>query len=150
MRMIGKPMDDRETWNIGLQNPQALLPDQAVPAGSTTTAAAVPDTVCVVHTNDTSIVTSGDYQRFYQAGGVAYHHLIDPESGMPTHYYRAVTVVTEDSGLADFLSTALFLLPYEESRALAERFDQIQVVWVFEGNRLEMTKGLESMIEVTG
>ena len=69
---------------------------------------------------------------------------------MPTHYYRAVTVVAEDSGLADFLSTALFLLPYAESRALAESFDQIQVVWVFEGNRLEMTKGLESMIEVTG
>lgn len=148
VRVIGRPMDDRTAWAVGLQNPSALLADD--PNAAVTPGAAEPSQIiAVLNATDTSIVTSGDYQRFYIAGGVVYHHLIDPSDGLPTHYYRAVSVVTKDSGLADFLSTALFLLPYDQSRALADSLPDVEALWVFKDSRIEMTTGLGAMAQST-
>lgn len=76
-----------------------------------------------------SVVTSGDYMRTYTVGGESYHHIIDPQTLMPSRYWRSVTVVCDDSALADALSTALFLLPYEQGVALLQRTNA-QVMWV--------------------
>lgn len=146
VRMIGKPMDDRTSWSVGLQNPSALLADD--PNAAVTPGAPEPaQIIAVLDASDTSIVTSGDYQRFYIVNGVVYHHLIDPSDGMPARYYRAVTVVTKDSGLADFLSTALFLLPYEQSRALVDSLPDVEALWIFDNSRIEMTTGLGAMAQ---
>ena len=67
-----------------------------------------------------SIVTSGDYQRAYMVDGQLYHHIIDPHTLYPGTLWRAVTVVCEDSGLADALSTGLFLMDLEAGKALAQ------------------------------
>lgn len=66
-----------------------------------------------------AVVTSGDYQRTYSVDGKDYPHIIDPQTGMPGMLWSSVTVVCEDSALADALSTALFLMPLEEGIALA-------------------------------
>lgn len=68
-----------------------------------------------------SLVTSGDYQRAYVVDGELYHHIIDPNSLYPSTLWRSVTVLCDDSGLADALSTALFLLPLEEGQALLDK-----------------------------
>lgn len=61
-----------------------------------------------------SVVTSGDYQRYYYGPNMeVLHHLIDPQSMMPSHFYKSATIVTPDSGYADLYSTVLFLLDYE-------------------------------------
>ncbi len=114
VRTIGKPLDGiRARWGVGLQDPQkSILAEE--------------DSILdVVYINDASVVSSGDYQRYYVVDNKIVHHLIDPSTLMPGDYYHAVTVVTEDSGLADFLSTTLFLTPYEDSRALAESLDGV-------------------------
>lgn len=67
-----------------------------------------------------SLVTSGDYQRNFAVDGKLYHHIIDPETLYPSTYWRSVTILCDDSGLADALSTALFLLPHEEGQALLD------------------------------
>lgn len=82
-----------------------------------------PDGGNYLHTLNTpygAVVTSGDYQRFYQVDGVTYHHIIDPVTLFPSNYWRSVTIVCDDSGLADTLSTALFLLPQAEGQALLD------------------------------
>ena len=83
-------------------------------------------TVCVT---GGSVVTSGDYQRTYLVDGESYHHIIDPETLMPSRYWRSVTVVCADSGIADALSTALFLMPQDEGQALLSRYDA-EAMWV--------------------
>lgn len=76
-----------------------------------------------------SVVTSGDYQRSYMVDGKSYHHIIDPDTLYPSQYWRSVTVVCPDSGTADALSTALFLLPLAEGHALLEKFDA-KAMWM--------------------
>lgn len=70
--------------------------------------------------NDLSLVTSGDYERYYTVDGQRYHHIIDPDTAYPAAYHRSVTVLTEDSGLADALSTALFMMSVEDGKALLQ------------------------------
>ena len=77
LRSIGhKP--DYSRWTGGIQNPW------------TTTADIVPTEsggyVAVVEVEDMSLVTSGNYQRYYELDGVRYHHLIDPDTLMPANY----------------------------------------------------------------
>ena len=76
-----------------------------------------------------SMVTSGDYQRAYVVDGELYHHIIDPNTLYPSTHWRSVTIVCADSGLADALSTALFVLPLEEGQQLIQRFDA-HAMWV--------------------
>ena len=92
-----------------------------------------------------SMVTSGDYQRAYLVDGEFYHHIIDPDTLYPGKLWRAVTVVCPDSGLADALSTALFLLPLEEGQRLLDACESY-AMWVdAEGNMFYST-GFEDLI----
>jgi len=59
---------------------------------------------------DTSIVTSGDYERFYMYQGQRYHHILNPRTGSPSTEHQSVTVVAFDATLADAWSTGLFVL----------------------------------------
>ena len=93
-----------------------------------------------------AVVTSGDYQRTVTVDGVAYHHIIDPDTRMPARYFRSVTVVCEDSALADALSTALFLLPLEEGKALANRCGA-QALWVDGAGNQFMTDGFSALLQ---
>ena len=76
-----------------------------------------------------NVVTSGDYQRRYWVDGKAYHHIIDPDTLYPSTYWRSVSVVAKDSGDADALSTALFLLPMEEGQKLLQTYSAC-AMWV--------------------
>lgn len=87
-----------------------------------------------LYLSDGSMVTSGDYQRNYAVDGKMYHHIIDPETLYPAEHWRSVTIVCGDSGVADMLSTALFLLPLQEGKALLKTWEA-EAMWVdAEGN----------------
>ncbi len=139
IRTIGRPQDGvREKWGVGIQNPESSI------------VAEEDRLLDVVFVEDSSVVSSGDYQRYYVVDGEVMHHIIDVKTLMPARYYRALTVICPDAGLADFLSTALFLLPFEESRALAASFEEVEVYWVFYDGRTKITPGLEQMLRSHG
>ncbi len=89
-----------------------------------------------------SAVTSGDYQRYYTVDGVDYHHIIDTDTLMPAEYWRSVTILCDDSGLADALSTALFLLPRDRGQALLETCDA-EAMWVDADGEIYYSPGFE-------
>ena len=99
-----------------------------------------------VFVKDLSVVSSGDYQRFFVVDDKVYHHIIDPNTLMPGDYYRALTIVTPDSGVADFLSTSAFLLPLEESKALIESLDDTEAFWVMNDGTIETTEGMDKIM----
>lgn len=92
-----------------------------------------------------SMVTSGDYQRAYMVDGEMYHHIIDPDTLYPGKLWRAVTVVCPDSGLADALSTALFLLPIEEGQRLLDECESV-AMWVDADGEIYYSTGFEELI----
>ncbi len=83
----------------------------------------------VLNIHDGCVVTSGSYQRAYAVDGALYHHIIDPKTLYPSKRWVSVSVVSDDSGLADVLSTALFVLSREEGQALLDLFGA-HAMWV--------------------
>lgn len=116
-------------WVIGVRNP----------------AGGAADYVHTLNVSGGSYVTSGDYQRTYTVEGESYHHIIDPETLMPSRYWRSVTVVCDDSGLADTLSTALFLMDREAGRELLDRCGA-EALWVDETGSCWYSPGFEALI----
>lgn len=93
-----------------------------------------------------AVVTSGDYQRYYTVEGVRYHHIIDPETRFPAARWRAVTILCPDSGLADGLSTALFLMDQEEGAALLKDCGA-EAMWVSPDGTILYSDGFQASIK---
>ena len=123
------PKDESGTpWVIGVQNPDG---------GD--------NYLHTIYLSRGSAVTSGDYQRAYMVDGEMYHHIIDPVTLFPGTLWRAVTVVCEDSGLADALSTALFLLPLEEGQKLLNECGSY-AMWVDAEGNMFYSEGFQDLI----
>lgn len=131
----GRPMDGRSRWAVGVQNPDGENEGQTLA-----------DTVYV---NDRALVSSGDYQRYYTVDGVRYNHIIDPRTLMPAVRFAHVTVMHQDSGMADALSTALFLLPLEEGRALLEEAGA-EGIWIGLDGSVSATDGYAAVSQKLG
>ncbi len=124
------PLDGRTAWGIGIQNPDdaIVLQNSGEPSA-------------VLFLADRSLVTSGDYQRYYIVDGQHYHHLISPDTLMPANFFRSVTIITEDSGIADLLSTAVFLMPVEEGQAFVASLEGVDALWILNDGSIVMTEG---------
>ncbi|SUB75039.1 FAD:protein FMN transferase [Peptoniphilus indolicus] len=113
VKLIGKhPI--KETYTVAIQNPNDK--------GDNSTFLAV------LKLNDTSVVTSGDYQRYFEYNGRKYHHIIDPKTLYPEGEYNSISIITKDSGLSDYLSTTLFLSTEDEIKKISEEQD-VEVIW---------------------
>lgn len=92
------------------------------------------------------VAVSGDYERFFEKDGVRYHHIFDPQSGYPVdNGVHSVAVYTETAALGDILSTALFVMGYEDTVTLYEKniYDFEALFVTDEG--IKMTKGMEEI-----
>jgi len=108
--VVGRRPDGRP-WRVGVQDP-----DQANQIRY------------ILPLDDQSVVTSGDYQRYFTVDGVRYHHIIDPSTGYPARGLRSVTIVGADPAVCDAISTAVFVRGWEEGRALVERLPGVEAI----------------------
>lgn len=96
----------------------------------------------VIETNNKAIVTSGGYERFYEYNGEKYHHIIDPDTLFPPNYMKSVTVISNDSALADFLSTNLFLMSIDDGLEYIKKYDGVDAIWYSNDNKIITTEGI--------
>lgn len=123
-------MADTEKWKVGIENPDTNNEEKPY--------------IEYLKVAGESIVTSGSYQRFYVVNGENYHHIIDPETLMPGTKYRSVSVLTDDSGLGDAMSTALFLMDYEEGKQLVESTNNVEAMWVLPDGKQQYSSGFQA------
>ena len=110
----GKP--DGNPWSIGVRDPNGT-PEQSEE---------------VVLLSDGVLVTSGNYERFFILDGIRYHHIFDPKTGMPvSNGLASVTIIGENSALADALSTACFVLGEQASAPLLKHYG-VQAIFLYE------------------
>ena len=114
---------DGEAWTAGIDNPDGDADNPYF---------------ALVSLVGESLVTSGSYQRYYVVDGKPYHHIIHPETLMPSEGFTSVSVLTKSSALGDALSTALFCMNLEEGLALVEALEGVEALWILsDGTRLE-------------
>lgn len=95
------PNRESGLWTVGIADPNS-------PATA----------ILTLSLTDTTVVTSGDYERYFEQDGVRYHHLLDPTTGYPAQSdLQSVTVVHADSMFADAMSTALYVMGLEQAQA---------------------------------
>ena len=125
--------DSARPWNIGIKRPEYVTGNKGSGAEA--------DLLAVVSVTDKAVVTSGDYERYFEYGGVRYCHIFDPETGKPARACAGVTVVADDSALADFLSTALFVLGPEKGLELAGAYPGVEALILASDMKIYTTPG---------
>lgn len=103
----------------------------------------------ILKVNNASVVTSGDYERYYEVDGKKYHHIIDVDTGFPVdNGLTSVTVVAKSSAYADAYSTAFFSLGLSEGLRLANSLDDVDVYFVTKNKKVYCSKNAIKNIEL--
>ncbi len=128
VRTIGTK-DDGNGWKVGVEDPEGK--DKYL---------------LYLSVSDKTVVTSGSYQRYFTVDGVKYHHIINPGSLYPENQYLSVTIISNDSALADALSTALFNMDQILGEKIIEGFQDTEAMWVYADGTKVFSSGFKSFI----
>ena len=128
IRVIGSKPDGGK-WTVGIENP---LDEEYF---------------AYLNLTKESVVTSGSYQRYYYVDGKPYHHIIHPDTLMPAEGFLSVSVICNDSGFGDALSTALFCLPLKEGMEFVENLPETEAMWVTEQGTKTVSSGWNEYVK---
>ncbi|MBE3518865.1 MAG: FAD:protein FMN transferase [Firmicutes bacterium] len=122
-------------WRVGITDPLAD------PSGTETYLGIFTGT-------DISVVSSGDYQRYFEVNGVRYHHILDPKTGYPARGLRGTTVIGVSSTDCDGLSTTLFVLGVDKGKEILSAFPGVGAIFVKADGSIEMTPNLKDKVDL--
>jgi thiamine biosynthesis lipoprotein len=112
-------------WTVGVRDPRR--------AG---------EVVALLPLEDVAVSTSGDYERFFEADGVRFHHVIDPLTGRSPSSLHSVTIVADDGLTSEALSKSVFVLGLEKGMRLIESQPGVDAVVVDAEGVLHYSSGL--------
>jgi thiamine biosynthesis lipoprotein len=120
---------EKKLWKVGIKNPrgEGLLG--------------------YVEVENTSIVGSGDYERFFMKNGKRYHHIFNPKTGYPSEGLTGITVIHPDPMLADGWATALFVLGPENGIEIANKLPDMGVIMVTTSGKVLYSSGLKNTMK---
>lgn len=126
IQTVGEKPDGSD-WHIGITDPEQ-------PENSLAT---------LSFKGSRAVVTSGGYQRYFEADGIRYSHIMDPRTGAPARSgLSSVTIVAESGLLADGLSTALYVMGLEDAENFWRTSDDFDAVLIEENGQIHVTEGL--------
>lgn len=91
---------------------------------------------------DAALSTSGDYERFFEADGVRYHHILEPASGRPARAVRSVTVIGPTATRTDGLSKTIFVLGIEKGMRVLDRLGDVDAIAIDDKGQVFYSRGL--------
>lgn len=131
--VMGTSPNYESGWNVGVQDPDEV---RGTVIGS-------------VSVKNTSVVTSGIYERYVEVDGVKYHHIMDPKTGYPLeNNISGVTVITSQSIKADGHSTVLFLMGIEEALSYVNSHEDLEVVFIDKNKGVHLSDRLKGKFEL--
>ncbi len=122
-------MPDGEAFRFGIQHPRN---DAAL--------------LATIELRDEAISTAGDYERFFERGGVRYHHILDPRTLQPARECQSVTVIAREGVMADGLDTGIFVMGPQRGMELVERLPDVEAVIVDRDGRILVSSGLKDRV----
>lgn len=123
-------------WRIGIQNPFKNSQDQQNYIG-------------IVKVKDKSVVTSGDYERFFERNGKRYHHIFNTRTGYPSqNEIKSVTIISDKSIDGDALSTSAFVLGLDKGKKLIESIKNVDAIFVTKDKKVYVTYGIKDKFEL--
>ncbi len=104
----------------------------------------------VLSIEDQAVVTSGGYERYFEQNGHTYWHIMDPTTGKPADSgLLSVTVVGDDGGICDGLTTSLFVMGLEKGAELWSENEGFEAIFVTDSNEVYITEGLQDKFALT-
>ncbi|MFW5736433.1 MAG: FAD:protein FMN transferase [Halanaerobium sp.] len=120
-------------WKIGIQDPREGR-------GSV---------MAVVDAVDLTIVTSGNYERYFEEDGELYHHILDPKTGYPAeNNLLSVSIISENSFDADALSTAVYVMGLEKGMEFIENMENVDVMFITKELKVYLSSGIEEKVNI--
>jgi FAD:protein FMN transferase len=128
--LIGEKPDGRP-FSIGIQDPNDLRGAYLM----------------ALNLKDKAVVSSGDYERFFEINGKIYHHILDPFSGYPAKTnIKQVSIIADNSTEADALSTTVLLMGLKDGIRLIESLSDVEAIFITKDNKIYITDDLSGLI----
>jgi thiamine biosynthesis lipoprotein len=117
-----------DPWRVGIQDP---LTERGQFLG-------------ILSVIDKSVVTSGDYERFFIKNNKKFHHILDPRTGYPSNNgVISATIVSDCSIDGDALSTCAYVMGVNEGLKLIESIDGVDVIFVTDDRKIYLSSGIK-------
>ncbi|WP_238881923.1 FAD:protein FMN transferase [Clostridium sp. YIM B02551] len=118
-----------DPWRIGIQDP-------VKPTGTY---------MGVLSVKNKSIVTSGNYERFFISRGKRYHHILDSKTGFPSENgVISVTIISDNSIDGDALSTCAYVMGLEKGYKLIQSIPNVDGIFITENKKIYITDGIKN------
>ena len=123
--------EDGTPWRIGIQNPFESRGEF----------------VGILSVKNKSVVTSGNYERYFMKDGERFHHIIDPQTGYPSQSkIISATIISDNSIDGDGLSTGAYILDIDKSLKIIEEIEGIDAIFITEDKNVYTTSGIDKNI----
>ena len=131
--VIGRKVDGTK-WRVGIQDPRQGRGN----------------VMAIIECEDKTIVTSGNYERYFEKDDTIYHHILNPDTGYPAQPgLLSVSIISENSFDADALSTSVFIMGLENGMNFIENLDEVEVMFITDELDVYLSSGLGSQVEIT-
>jgi len=91
---------------------------------------------------DQAVSTSGDYERFFDEGGVRYHHILDPKTGKSPHLVRSVTIIGPTATRTDALTKSVFVMGAMQGIRFIDTLNDVDCIAITPDRRIWYSKNL--------